>query len=238
MKTLSSIEIEKIKGFFKIEFDEDLIIISTDNKRKGISFNDKPHFFLFGQPLPEIVKGMSWEEMKDIELPEGILKLTGEEIYYNLSPELYKMHLPDERTINLINKIKKQKGLINSSLTVEDTIIKDPDEKIKVWANSHEVSEVMLQKLKNNNWMAEYVVRDAIDSYSSISYIFAKKPNADDIKTIETIEEIQLHLYLYPQGVFFNCLECGKHSHWLDSEGDNFREKWNNFSNYSICQHC
>ena len=221
--TLSTEQINRIKSFYKPIILENSMFLTIKGNKRYIRFDDIIYYLTFG-------------EDKTVETS---LPVSGKELYYHLSPDSYEANLPDERTLEYIQQAKVRVGYLGFDVIDQDTYIKSDEsvESIQVWMNSHEVSDVKIKK-EESRYVVQYTT-SCIDSFESTILFFSRKPSVSDIRIANIlIFEIELHIYTHPNGVYFNCIECGKKTHWLDGTGENLAEKWNNFITHRECRCC
>lgn len=193
-----------------------LMIYTPTGKTKEVTFGNSV-LYLCGN------HNVSTKEAAEELIAKGeALKTTGAELiteFYNLDHETITLlkYGCDLRTLNYIEDLKNKHGII------EDTrfISYDEEEKMEVcfkFDYGINTSDAVVGQVDDGTWCCQYGYMFEIDDYCVEKYYFNRKPTEEDCRAAILIEKVMRYIGQYRYE--FVCWECGKSTHWLDTEGD------------------
>lgn len=215
--------INKIKEYYKPEISGVNLILTINNNKKYLYINDHKKIILtFG------VSAKTEEEAIKV----GGFKTTSNELFKLLYPkewdEVKDRYEPDKRTKKYLDSVKNNIGYIKTEADYNEIKINVVDKHF-IWIGVTGDGYVSVGQDDNNNWIAQYSIRTAIDDYTIVKHYFNKKPSVKDILMTERLKDINWYFnYNGWDKNTFICWECGIRHHWLDCPGD-LMEKWENF---------
>jgi hypothetical protein len=97
-----------------------------------------------------------------------------------------------------------------------------------VFLNSSNVELLKLEKEDKTYYGLQYSTQTAIDDYVIITHILTRKPSdiSHTVSVLKTIDDVRFNIgFRGNWSDYFTCWECGKKTHWLDTEQKGLLEK-------------